>query len=72
VGTDVCRYAGAVEALGQLVHAPIDKIDHAAEQIGAPMRLGRPASVVAPARHAAITMAAMYLARIISIRPAWR
>ena len=32
VGTDVCRYAGAVDALSQLVHAPIDKIDHAAEQ----------------------------------------
>ena len=42
VGTDVCRYAGAVDALSQLVHAPIDKVDHAAEQIGAPMRLGRP------------------------------
>ena len=41
VGTDVRRDAGAVDALRQLIHPPIDKVDHATEQIGAPVRLGR-------------------------------
>ena len=41
VGIDVCRYASVVDALGQLVHPPVYNVDHAAEQIGAPMRFGR-------------------------------
>ena len=41
VGTDVCRYASVVDALGQLVHPPVYNVDHAAEQIGAPVRFGR-------------------------------
>jgi hypothetical protein len=40
VGTDVCRDAGVANASRQLIHPPIDKVDHAAEQIGAPVRLG--------------------------------
>jgi hypothetical protein len=28
-------------ALGRLVHPPVYTVDHAAEQIGAPMRFGR-------------------------------
>jgi hypothetical protein len=40
VGTDVCRDAGAVDASRQLIHPPINKVDHTAEQIGAPVRLG--------------------------------
>jgi hypothetical protein len=41
VGTDVCRDARAIDAPRQLIHPPIDKVDHAAEQIGASVRFGR-------------------------------
>ena len=41
MGTDVCRDPDAVDAPRQLIHPPIDKVDHAAEQIGASVRLGR-------------------------------
>src|SRR6476619_8341757 len=41
VGTDVCRDAGVVDTPRQLIHPPIDKVDHAAEQIGETVRLGR-------------------------------
>jgi hypothetical protein len=41
VGTDVCRDSSAVDAPRQLIHPPIDKVDHAAEQIDASVRFGR-------------------------------
>jgi hypothetical protein len=41
VGTDVCRDPGAVDAPRQLIHPPIDKVDHTAKQIGAAVRFGR-------------------------------
>ena len=41
MGADVGRHAAAVDAPRQFVHAPIDRADQAAEQIGASARTGR-------------------------------
>ena len=37
---DICCDAAAVDALRQLIHAPIDEADQAAEKIGAAVRFG--------------------------------
>ena len=72
MGTDVCRDPDAVDAPRQLIHPPIDKVDHAAEQIGASVRLGRRSlgGGTCEARYDQFT--AMCLALIISIRPAMK
>ena len=40
MGVDICCDAGAVDALRQFVHAPIDQADQATEKIGAAARFG--------------------------------